>query len=229
MSSNSNTKLLSRYWLFQQFGGAKGDTKWSSFVHSGVMFPDLYKPHGIPILYNGIEVKLPALAEEYATLYARYLDTEYIKSKTFNKNFFKSWKPTLKSISIPIESLELCDFTAIAKYLEKEKTGKKSQTSEKKAQVKEDQDKVEESFKTALVDNKPQPVGNYKMEPPGIFIGRGCHPKLGTIKKRIEPNDVIGLLDKVIPMPGVSEVIPDPTGVQLEPSNKSNLLVSVLK
>lgn len=203
MSSNSNTKILSRYWLFQQFGGAKGDTKWTSFVHSGVMFPPLYQPHKIPVIYNGIEVILPPLAEEYATLYARYLDTEYIKSKTFNKNFFKSWKPTLKNLQIPIESLDLCDFSKIAKYLEKEKTNKKALTSEQKSQTKEVQDKEEEIYKTAIVDNKPQPVGNYKMEPPGIFIGRGCHPKLGTIKTRIEPKDVILNLSKGAPIPPI--------------------------
>ena len=195
--TNTSTKLVCRYWLHQQFGGAKGDIKWSSFVHSGVMFPEPYKPHGIPIQYNGIEVKLPPLAEEYATLYARYLDTEYIKSKTFNKNFFKSWKPTLKNLSVPIESLELCDFSAISKHLEKLKTAKKSLDSGTKAQAKQAQEKEEEKFKTALVDGKPQPVGNYKMEPPGIFIGRGCHPKLGTIKTRIEPKDVILNLSKV--------------------------------
>ena len=42
----------------------------------------------------------------------------YYKSKIFHKNFFKSWKPTLKTLSIPIEKLELCDFSAISKYLE---------------------------------------------------------------------------------------------------------------
>ena len=201
MDSNNTTKLLSRYWLFQQFGGAKGDLKWKTFVHSGVMFPPLYKPHNIPIIYNGVEVALPPLAEEYATLYARYLNTEYIKSKTFNKNFFKSWKSTLKNLSTPIESLELCNFTAIAKYLEKLKVSKVLVDSVAKAQSKQTQDQEEEIYKIAFVDDKPQPVGNYKMEPPGIFIGRGCHPKLGTIKKRIEPKDVILNLSKGAPTP----------------------------
>jgi len=120
-----NTRLLSRYYIYQQFGGAKGEKKWSTFIHNGVSFPALYKPHKIPIQYNGIDVILPPLAEEYATLYAKYIDSEYIKSKTFNKNFFKSWKPTLKGISIPIEKLELCDFSKIVKYLESHKEKKK--------------------------------------------------------------------------------------------------------
>jgi DNA topoisomerase-1 len=192
--NNINIKLLSRYFIYQQFGGAKGDKKWSSFIHSGVMFPDLYVPHGIPVVYNGIEVPLPPLAEEYATLYARYLNTEYIKSKTFKKNFFKSWKPTIKNLSVPIDNLDLCDFSLIASYLEKQK-------EKKKLQAKSTDNSSEDKFKTAQVDGKPQPVGNYKMEPPGIFIGRGCHPKLGTIKTRIEPKDVILNLSKDAPIP----------------------------
>lgn len=192
--NNINIKLLSRYFIYQQFGGAKGDKKWSSFIHSGVMFPDLYVPHGIPVIYNGIEVPLPPLAEEYATLYARYLNTEYIKSKTFKKNFFKSWKPTIKNLSVPIDNLDLCDFSLIASYLEKQK-------EKKKLKAKSTDNSSEDKFKTAQVDGKPQPVGNYKMEPPGIFIGRGCHPKLGTIKTRIEPKDVILNLSKDAPIP----------------------------
>ncbi len=196
----SNTKILSRYFLYQQFGGAKGEKKWSSFIHSGVMFPDLYIPHGIPVVYNGIKVSLPPLAEEYATLYAKYLNTEYIKSKTFNKNFFKCWKPTIKNLSTPIESLELCDFSLIASYLEKQKEKKKLESKST------DIDLQEEKFKTAQVDGKPQPVGNYRMEPPGIFIGRGCHPKLGTIKTRIEPKDVILNLSKDAPVPPMPQM-----------------------
>jgi DNA topoisomerase-1 len=189
-----NIRLLSRFYLHQQFGGTKGEKKWSSFVHNGVMFPPLYEPHHIPIKYNGIEVVLPPLAEEYATLFARYIDTEYYKSKTFHKNFFKSWKPTLKTLNIPIEKLELCDFSDISKYLEKLKESKKLID-------KEEQLKLEEKYKTAIVDGKSQPVGNFKMEPPGIFIGRGCHPKLGMIKTRIEPKDVILNLSKDAPIP----------------------------
>ena len=59
----------------------------------------------------------------------------------------------------------------------------------------------EEKYKTAIVDGKPQPVSNYRMEPPGIFLGRGSHPKIGRIKKRIYPEDVTLNLDKEAPIP----------------------------
>jgi DNA topoisomerase-1 len=48
----------------------------------------------------------------------------------------------------------------------------------------------EKKFNFAIVDDKNQPINNYKIEPPGIFMGRGCNPKLGKIKKRIYPEDI---------------------------------------
>ena len=180
---------VNQYLLYQQFGGAKGDKKWSSFIHNGILFPPLYIPHNIPIIYDGVEIQLPQLAEEYATLYAKYIDSEYIKKKSFNKNFWKDWKPTLKGLNI--EKLELCNFSKIIKYLEYKKLNKTEKI------INNEEDK----YKIAIVDGKEQPVGNFRMEPPGIFIGRGSHPKLGRIKRRIFPNDVILNISKDAPTP----------------------------
>ena len=191
------TNLLSQYLIYQQFGGAKGDKKWSTFIHHGVFFPPLYKPHGIPLIYNGLEVKLPALAEEYATYYAKYIDTEYIKIKTFNKNFWHDWKPMLKGLLI--DNLELCDFSKIINYLEHIKLNKKEKI----------ENPEENKYKIAIVDGKEQPIGNYRMEPPGIFIGRGCHPKLGKIKLRIFPKDVILNLSKDASKPPMQDIFKD--------------------
>ena len=59
----------------------------------------------------------------------------------------------------------------------------------------------EEKYKIALVDGNPQPVGNYRMEPPGIFLGRGDNPKIGKIKARIYPEDVTLNLGKEANIP----------------------------
>ena len=60
-------------------------------------------------------------------------------------------------------------------------------------------------YKYIIIDGARQKVGNYKIEPPGIFMGRGDHPKLGKIKRRIRPEDVTINLDKEakIPSPNV--------------------------
>lgn len=33
-------------------------------------------------------------------------------------------------------------------------------------------------------------MGNFRVEPPGLFRGRGEHPKMGMIKRRIYPRDI---------------------------------------
>ena len=42
-------------------------------------------------------------------------------------------------------------------------------------------------------------VGNFRVEPPGLFRGRGEHPKMGKVKTRIYPRDItinIGVLHR---------------------------------
>lgn len=44
-------------------------------------------------------------------------------------------------------------------------------------------------------------VGNFRVEPPGLFRGRGEHPKMGRIKKRVYPRDVTINIGKGEPIP----------------------------
>lgn len=65
-------------------------------------------------------------------IYVKYLDTDYIKNKNFNKNFWNDWKKLLDK-DTPIESLEKCDFTEFHnKYVEL----KKCQSNEEKQKKK---------------------------------------------------------------------------------------------
>ena len=181
--------LVTTYWLLKQFdqlGGGK--KKWTTFYHNGVLFPPEYIPHNIPIIYNNEKIQLNPDAEEAATLYAKYLDTEYVKNSKFNKNFWSDWKVILKEPRI--QSLENCDFSLIQKYLIDNKLATSEMSKEDKLKKKSERDLQEQKYKVAIVDGKEQPVGNFRIEPPGIFIGRGCHPKLGKIKKRIYPEDI---------------------------------------
>ena len=67
---------------------------------------------------DGKKIELKPDSEEYATIYAKFTDTEYVKNKTFNKNFFNDWKKILGKDS-PIQSFDLCDFRQYhKKYLE---------------------------------------------------------------------------------------------------------------
>lgn len=39
------------------------------------------------------------------------------------------------------------------------------------------------------------------MEPPGLFRGRGEHPKMGMVKKRVYPKDIVINIGKNCPIP----------------------------
>lgn len=48
-------------------------------------------------------------------------------------------------------------------------------------------------------------LGNFRVEPPGLFRGRGEHPKMGKFKRRIYPRDVTINVGK-----GVQVEVPEP-------------------
>jgi DNA topoisomerase-1 len=209
--------LIMNNWNFYiLYGGKK--PQWTFLQHNGPMFPESYKQHNISIIINNEEIKLSEIEEEYATMYARYIDTDYIKNSTFNKNFLhdfkkniilnaKKSKTQLGDIINNIKSLNDIDFSLIKKYLDKEKDIKNNLSKYEKENIKKQNEILEEPYKFCIIDGVQQSVGNYKIEPPGIFIGRGNHPKIGRIKKRILPEDVTINISKdaIIPEPNLKE------------------------
>ena len=194
-SKNKSQYCYVNWKINSMLGGGK--PQWTVLQHNGPMFPPEYIPHRVPVIVNGKELILPPLAEEYATMYSRFIDTEYVSNNTFKKNFWKDFKPTISNIN----NLDEIDFTPIKKYLDIEKDKKANMSKEVKEEIKKKQDKLEEPYKFCIIDGVQQQVGNYKIEPPGIFLGRGTHPKLGRIKKRVLPSDVTINLSKDAPVP----------------------------
>jgi DNA topoisomerase IB len=45
-----------------------------------------------------------------------------------------------------------------------------------------EKDQLREKYGFAMVDGVKEKVGNYMIEPPGLFRGRGDHPRTGCIK-----------------------------------------------
>lgn len=192
-------------WMLNiQYGGGK--PQWTFLQHNGPLFPPPYAEHNIPIIYDNKEIKLSGLAEEYATMYSKYIDTDYVKNNTFKKNFWKDFKKVLPK-NLNIDSLDKINFTLIRNYLISEKEKKNNLSKEEKEIIKKKIEQQEEPYKYCIIDGVQQNVGNYKIEPPGIFIGRGNHPKIGHIKKRILPEDVIINIskDSIVPKPNLSD------------------------
>tara|TARA_E500000178_G_C17008273_1_gene749279 strand:- start:484 stop:2106 length:1623 start_codon:yes stop_codon:yes gene_type:complete len=180
-----------------------GKPQWTVFRHNGPFFPPEYEPHKTPIVYQGRDIVLPQLAEEYVTLYSKYIGTEYTENPKFNKNFFYDLKKVLPS-ELKNASLEDIDMSKIQNYIKIESEKRKNMTKEEKELIKKRNQEIEEPYKYCVIDGAKQKVGNYKIEPPGIFLGRGEHPKSGMIKKRIQPEDITLNLDKEAPIPKIN-------------------------
>lgn len=190
------------------FRSKASKNKWNELIHNGIKFPPEYEKKNIPLIYDQKEIILDELAEEFAFIYAKYLGSEYVSINLFNKNFFNDWKKILGQNS-EIKSFELCDFSLMKKYLDDQKEKKKEERKSKQKTL--DDNEIDESdisdskYKTAMVDGKVQEVGNYRMEPPGLFIGRGKNPHLGKIKKRIYPEDITINISKNVKPPLIQE------------------------
>lgn len=67
-------------------------------------------------------------------------------------------------------------------HFEAEKAKKKAMTSEEKKAAKKAKDDLEAKYAICLLDGRKEKVGNFRVEPPGLFRGRGDHPKKGALK-----------------------------------------------
>ena len=178
-----------------------GGKKWTQLIHNGVLLAPPYQVHQQPVIINNQEIKLTPLEEEFLTYYAKYLDTIYVENPKFNKNFYNDF---LKLSSNPIfksTKLENIDFTPIINHINKQKEIKNNLSPEQKEKIKNIKLLEEEKYQYALLDGEKVKVGNYRIEPPGIFLGRGKHPLIGKIKKRINHNDITLNLSKDAPVP----------------------------
>ncbi|KAJ6314534.1 hypothetical protein OIU78_018085 [Salix suchowensis] len=183
-----------------QPGSSDGQKKWTTLIHNGVIFPPPYKPHGVKILYKGKPVDLTPEQEEVATMFAVMKDTDYVQKPQFLQNFWNDWRKLLGKNHV-IQKLEDCDFNPIYEWHQQEKEKKKQMSTEEKKVLKEDKLKQEEKYMWAIVNGVKEKVGNFRVEPPGLFRGRGEHPKMGKLKSRIHPSDITINIGKDAPIP----------------------------
>ncbi|EKM54686.1 uncharacterized protein PHACADRAFT_96904 [Phanerochaete carnosa HHB-10118-sp] len=194
-------------WWEQQQANGDGSEKWQTLEHNGVYFPPPYEPlpANIKMKYNGKPVNLSSVAEEVAGFYAALLETEHAKDAIFNKNFFEDFLQVLKKDSprdgTKITKFELCDFRPMYEHFELLKAQKKAMSSAEKKEAKSKKDALEAPFTHCVLDGRKEKVGNFRVEPPGLFRGRGEHPKKGRLKLRVHPEDVTVNIGGGIPIP----------------------------
>lgn len=178
--------------------------QWRTLEHNGVLFPPPYEPHHVPLVYDGKELQLTPAQEEIASFYAAIPhDGPQLgnpkTAKIFNKNFFADFKKVLGK-GHEIKAFEKCDFSKIKAHLDKVREEKRGMTKEEKQPEKERKEMEQFTNGFAIVDGHLEKVGNFRIEPPGLFRGRGEHPKTGTLKERVMPEEVtvnVGISDRV--------------------------------
>ncbi|KAF1387269.1 hypothetical protein PFLUV_G00103620 [Perca fluviatilis] len=180
-----------RWWEEEKY---EDGVKWKFLEHKGPFFPPEYQPlpDNVNFYYSGKKMKLSLAAEEVALFFAQMLDHEYTTKKVFRENFFKDWRKemTHEERSL-IKDLDKCDFGEIHAMHKAKVEARKNMTKEEKLVLKEANQKIVDEFGYCLLDHHKERIGNFKIEPPGLFRGRGEHPKQGMLKKRIQPEDVI--------------------------------------
>ncbi|KAG6857680.1 hypothetical protein H0H87_004096 [Tephrocybe sp. NHM501043] len=194
-----------KWWEADAIGD--DSVKWQTLEHNGVIFPPPYQPlpPDVKMKYNGKEVDLPPAAEEVAGFYGAMIETDHARDATFNKNFFEDWKVVMKKYppldGTKITSFELCDFRPMYEHFEAERAKKKAMSSQEKKDAKKAKDELEAKYTTCLLDGRKEKVGNFRVEPPGLFRGRGDHPKKGALKFRVRPEDITINIGKDAPVP----------------------------
>nr|CAG4635991.1 EOG090X0296 [Eubosmina coregoni]SVE69672.1 EOG090X0296 [Eubosmina coregoni] len=181
-------------WKWWEEEKHEDGVKWKSLEHKGPVFAPPYEtlPKSVKFRYDGKDMKLSVEAEEVASFYAHMLDHDYVTKDVFNKNFFKDWRKFMTSAEKEtITDLKKCDFTQMHTYFKAKSEEKKNRTKEEKQKLKLENEEIVKEYGWCVIDGHKQRIGNFKIEPPGLFRGRGDHPKMGAVKRRVVPGDVI--------------------------------------
>lgn len=190
--------------------------KWETLEHNGVIFPPPYEPlpDNVKLYYDGIPLTLSIEAEEIAGFFGAMLNsTHNVENPTFQKNFFADFTEEVKKTGgakdpkgnkVDIKEFSKLDFKKIFEYYDGKNQAKKARSSAEKKAEKAIKDEMEAPYTTCLWDGRKEQVGNFRVEPPGLFRGRGEHPKTGKVKRRVMPEQItinIGKDARVPPPP----------------------------
>jgi DNA topoisomerase-1 len=176
--------------------------KWETLQHNGVVFPPPYEPlpKNVKLLYDGIPLTLSVEAEEIAGFFGAMLNsTHNVENPTFQKNFFVDFTEEVKKTGgakdkdgnkVSIKEFSKLDFKPIFNYYDAKNQEKKARSTAEKKADKAARDAIEAPYTTCIWDGRKEQVGNFRVEPPGLFRGRGEHPKTGKVKKRVMPEQI---------------------------------------
>ncbi|KAL1848646.1 DNA topoisomerase 1 [Paecilomyces lecythidis] len=190
-----------------------GTIKWTTLEHNGVVFPPPYEPlpKNVKMKYDGVPITLHPDAEEVAGFFGGMLNsTHNVENPTFQKNFFMDFQDILKKTGgakdpkgnpVQIKEFSKCDFRPIFEYYDAQRAAKKALPAAEKKRLKAEKEEAEAPYQYCLWDGRKQKVGNFRVEPPSLFRGRGEHPKTGRVKTRVQPEQITINIGKEAPVP----------------------------
>lgn len=168
--------------------------KWNFLEHKGPVFAPAYEPlpDNVPFEYDGKVMKLSQDSEEIACFYAKMLNHDFTSKPVFNDNFFADWRKAMTSKEKEkIQKLKLCNFQKMFNHFQAISEKNKSRTKDEKAALKAENEAIMAEYGFCTIDGHKEKIGNFRIEPPGLFRGRGEHPKMGKIKRRVMPEDIL--------------------------------------
>lgn len=167
--------------------------KFTTIVHNGVVFPKPFEEYPENIKNQSQFLKsLTKLGQEMFFHYATKRDTDYVKDKIFNNNFWSDLKQQVK------EEYKKCQFPEdfrkeidiIFDWNTVRKEQKKLFNKEHKEELEKEKETIKNTYGIAIIDGVEQPVGIYTIEAGGIFMGRGKCPIRGHWKYQAQPEDI---------------------------------------
>lgn len=196
----------SQWW--DEYSPQDNTVKWTTLEHFGVCFPPEYIPHKVPLIYDGKEIVLEPEIEEVAGFFGALIQTDHAQNEIFVNNFFEDFKALLRQTGSMyaglIKDFKKCDFSLMHQHFERQKEKKKVMPKDEKERLKAERVALIEKYGYCMIDGRKERIGNFMVEPPGLFRGRGKHPKAGKLKTRVRPEQItinIGKNARVPPPP----------------------------
>lgn len=188
---DTETEQVWKWWEEEK---TDDGTKWTFLEHKGPVFAPPYEPlpSNVKFYYDGKELKLSEDAEEVAGFYARMLEHDYTTKSVFNTNFLTDWRKVMTPEEAKlIKDLSKCNFKEMHAYFQSVSEKNRNRSKEEKAALKAKNEEIQKEYGFCTIDGHKEKIGNFRIEPPGLFRGRGEHPKMGKLKRRVMPEDVL--------------------------------------
>jgi len=124
--------------------------------------------------------------------FAAKKDTEYVRDPVFVANFLHDVSAEM-GVTPPLE-LDEVEWAPLHEIVEEERRARDGLSAEAKKEAARARKEAREALKArygyAIVNGRRVELGNYMVEPSGIFMGRGQHPLRGRWKEGARQSDV---------------------------------------